>query len=236
VTDEPSRLAAHTKMRAAIARRMTLSKREAPHFYVSADVALDDVIRRLDAANADRVPNERVTITAVLIRAVADALTRHPLLNAHWSDDGHEVFDEINVGVAVAVDDGLIAPALLDCAPLGIPEISRRLADLAGRARAGKLRVAEMNKPTFTLSNMGKFDVTGFTAILNPPQVGILATGTAAPRAVVVDGEVVVRTVMAMTLSADHRAVDGAYAAGFVGTVRQRLEDPSVLLWEDEAR
>jgi pyruvate dehydrogenase E2 component (dihydrolipoamide acetyltransferase) len=139
--------------------------------------------------------------------------------------------DDVHVGVAVAVTDGLIAPAILDCAGLGVLMISRRLRDLANRARIGKLRVDEINQPTFTISNLGMYEVSRFTAILNPPQVAILATGTVEQRAVVVDGVVVPGSVIAMTLSADHRAIDGIAAAQFLATVRRGLEMPSGLDW-----
>lgn len=223
-----------TKMRAAIARRMSQSKRDAPHFYVRTNVALGEALTHLTRANVDRSGEERITVTAVLVRAVTDGLIAHPHLNAHWVDECLTVIDTVNVGVAVAVEDGLLAPALLDCGSLAIPTISTRLRDLAARARAGKLRVPEMNEPTFTLSNLGTYGVTDFTAILNPPQVAILATGRAEQRPVVEDGSIVARTTMTMTLSADHRAVDGAAAAGFIESVRRNLEAPSGLRWEDD--
>jgi len=231
VTRSSSRLLKQSPMRRAIARAMSKSKREAPHFYVGGEARLDDLFHRLAAVNDGRPEDDRISLTAVLVHIVADALVAHPHINAHWTDDGLLLADEVHVGVAVAVADGLIAPAILDCAGLDVLMISRRLRDLADRARIGKLRVDEINQPTFTISNLGMYEVSRFTAILNPPQVAILATGAAEQRAVVVDGVVVPGSVMAMTLSVDHRAIDGIAAAQFLATVRRGLEMPSGLEW-----
>ena len=209
-------------MRAAIGRRMVASKREAPHFYVSTEIEMDAALAAVDAANAAGGP--RVTVTAHLVRAVADALTDHPELNAVWDGDSLYAVRALNIGVAIALDDGLIAPALLDCADRPVSELAAALTDLAARARAGRLRAPEIAEATFTVSNLGMFDVSAFTAIITPPQVAILATGRTEPRPVVRDGDVVVRQVMTATVSADHRAVDGAAVARFLGTFKTRLE------------
>ena len=227
-------LLSQSSMRRAVARAMSKSKREAPHFYVSGEAHLDHLFRHLEVVNDGRPDDDRITLTAVLVHVAADALVAHPHLNAHWTEDGLALADGVHVGVAVAVDDGLIAPAVLDCAELDVLTISRRLRDLADRARTGRLRVDEMNEPTFTISNLGMYEVSRFTAILNPPQVAILATGAAEQRAIVVDGLVVPGTVMAMTLSADHRAIDGVVAGRFLAMVRHGLETPSGLKWGTE--
>jgi len=210
---------------------MSKSKREVPHFYVSGEARLDQLLRHLEVVNDGRSEDDRISLTAVLVHVAARALVGHPHLNAHWTEEGLALADGVHVGVAVAVDDGLIAPAVLDCAELDVPTISRRVRDLVDRARSGKLRVDEMNEPTFTISNLGMYEVSRFTAILNPPQVAILATGAAEQRAVVVDGAVVPGTQIAMTLSADHRAVDGVAAGRFLATMRRELEAPSGLDW-----
>ena len=224
---EDGTLVEPTRMRSAIARRMVKSKQEAPHFYVATEVEVDAAV-----AEAERVATEsgeRVTLTSLLVRAVAAALREHPELNAVWSEEGLVRRHSINVGVAIALDDGLIAPALLGCDALTTLEVSVALRDLVERARAGKLRGSELTDATFTLSNLGMFDVDAFAAIVTPPQVAILATGRAArvPR---YDGEELVpRTVLTATLSADHRAVDGADVGRFMGTFKRTLENPTLL-------
>jgi pyruvate dehydrogenase E2 component (dihydrolipoamide acetyltransferase) len=210
-------------MRSAIARRMSDSKRNAPHFYVSAELEMDALLQVADAANRGRPREERLTVTAYLVRAVADSLTDFPELNAVWTDDGLEVIEKINMGVAIALDDGLIAPALLDVTSHDVQALSQMLRDLASRARAGKLRGPEVTDGTFTLTNLGMFEVSSFIAIITPPQVATLATGRVTQQPVVVDGRVEVRSMMTATVSADHRAVDGALVARFLGDLAQRL-------------
>ncbi len=214
-------------MRRAIARRMTESKQQAPHFYVSTEIEMDALMAATDRANHGRAREERVTVTAYLVRAVALTLAEHPAFNAVWNGEVVERVDAIDIGVAIALDDGLIAPALLDCRDRGVADLAAGLSDLVARTRAGKLRAAEIAEGTFTLSNLGMFEVTAFTAIITPPQVAILATARTVERAVVRDGEIVVRRVMTATLSSDHRVVDGAGAAGFLGTLKGLIEAPA---------
>jgi pyruvate dehydrogenase E2 component (dihydrolipoamide acetyltransferase) len=217
-----------SRMRAAIARRMSHSKQQVPHFYVSADLEMDAVLAAADRLNTDRPREERVSLTAFLVRALADVLPRHPAFNAVWREDGMlEHVDAVNIGVAIAVEDGLIAPALLDCSGRSVDDIGSALRDLVERTRAGKLRAAEINDATFTLSNLGMYDVSSFTAIINPPQVAILATAKTEPHAVVRDGQIVVRQIMTATLSADHRAVDGVGAAQLLADLREALASPA---------
>ena len=222
-----------TPMRAAIARRMAQSKREAPHFYVSAEIELDALLALAATMNEGRTREERLSVTAFLIRAVGLTLAEHDAFNATWNGETLELVESINIGVAITVDDGLIAPAILDCAALDVQTIGERLRDLVTRSRAGRLRAAEITGPTFTLSNLGMFDVSAFTAIVTPPQVAILATAKTEPRPVVRDGEIVVRQVMTATLSADHRAVDGVAAARFLGDLKARLQLPGA--WAEAA-
>lgn len=213
-------------MRKAIARRMTQSKQQAPHFYVSCEIAMDAAMSTTSSLNADVAPDERVTLTAMMLKAVSLTLADEPEFNAHWTEAGHELIDDINIGVAIDIPAGLIAPAIVDCRDLAVREFSIRLKDLAERAKKGKLRAAELNEATFTLSNLGMFDVSSFTAIVTPPQVAILATGRSMPLPRVVDNEIVVQTIMTATLSSDHRAVDGVGAARFLGKLKARLESP----------
>jgi pyruvate dehydrogenase E2 component (dihydrolipoamide acetyltransferase) len=214
-------------MRAAIARRMVQSKQQVPHFYVTSEIEVDGLAAAADRHNEGRTKEQRATLTAYLLRAVATTLVKHPEFNAVWNGDTLEQWDAVNLGVAIAVDDGLIAPALLDCANRDVDDLAMGLADLTARTKAGRLKAPEMTDATFTLSNLGMFEVTQFTAIVTPPQVAILATGRGYERPVVRDGQVVVRRVLQATISADHRAVDGAGAARFLGTLKDLLESPA---------
>ena len=216
-----------TPMRAAIARRMVQSKREIPHFYVSTEIELDAISAIADRQNVGQEKAGRITFTAFLIKAVALALAEHPEFNATWNGDRLERWDSINVGVAIAVDDGLIAPALINCRARSVPDIAAGLEDLASRTRAGRLRASEMTDATFTLSNLGMFEVSTFAAIVTPPQVAILAAGRGYDRPVVREREIVVRRILNATLSADHRAVDGVGVARFLRTLKQLLEHPN---------
>jgi len=226
--DRPGRhLVTPTAMRKAIARRMSQSKQQAPHFYVSYEIVMDAAIGATAALNEGRAQDERITLTALMLKAIALTLAEEPEFNAHWTEAGHELIDDINLGVAIDMPAGLIAPAIVDCAELDVAEFSARLKDLAQRTKQGKLRAAEMNEATFTLSNLGMFDVSSFTAIVTPPQVAILATGRSQPMPRVVDGDIAIQTIMTATLSSDHRAVDGVGAARFLGKLKQRLESPT---------
>jgi pyruvate dehydrogenase E2 component (dihydrolipoamide acetyltransferase) len=215
-------------MRRAIGRRMSQSKQAAPHFYVSADFDMTQVLEALAQRNASR-PSATVTLTANLLKGLATTLAAHPAFNAVWVDGELFRVHAINIGVAIALDDGLIAPALLDCAGRSVDELAASLQDLTVRARPGKLRASEVNDATFTLSNLGMHRISSFTAIITPPQVAILATARTEPRPAVVDGSVAVRPVMTATLSADHRAVDGAAGARFLTDLRDAFD--SALTW-----
>lgn len=218
-----------TPMRAAISRRMVESKSRAPHFYISTDIDMEAVTAANNAANEGRSGDERITLTAWMVRAIAQSLAAAPALNAVWNGEVLERVEAINIGIAIAIPDGLIAPALLDCGQKDLSTISADLRDLVARTKGNKLRPAEFSDATFTLSNLGALPVTQFTAIITPPQVAILATGKSEARAVVRDGAVVARQMMTATISADHRAVDGALVAGFLGDLKSRLESPAGL-------
>lgn len=219
-------LVSPTPMRKAIARRMSQSKQHAPHFYVSCEIAMDAAVEATSSLNVDATSSERVTLTSMMLKAIALTLEEEPEFNAHWTEAGHELVDDINIGIAIDIPDGLIAPAIVECRDLDVRQFSARLRDLAGRARQGKLRASELNDATFTLSNLGMFDVSSFTAIVTPPQVAILATGRSRPLPRVIDDEIVIQTIMTATLSSDHRAVDGVGAARFLGKLKKRLESP----------
>ena len=232
MTYHTSKVVPQSKIRRAIARAMSSSKSTAPHFYVATDIAMDDVVSLLGQLNLEADRAERVSVTAVLIKAVALTLVDEPRFNAHYTEDGHVLLKDINVGVAISLDEGLVAPALLDCAGRDVRDLAAGLRDLAHRSREGLLRAPEMMGASFTVSNLGMFDVSSFVAIINPPQVAILATGKTESRPRVVDGRVAVASTMTATLSADHRAIDGADAARFLEALKGRLEVPSWLLPE----
>jgi pyruvate dehydrogenase E2 component (dihydrolipoamide acetyltransferase) len=205
---------------------MAASKHEVPHFYVSTEIVMDAALAELRSLTDRMGPGVRITMSALLIHRLAATLREHRAFNSVATEDGYVIIDSVNVGVAIALDDGLVAPALLDADRMDIPAVASALEDLTTRTRAGRLRSVELTGPTFTLSNLGMFHVTAFAAIVPPPQVGILAVGRATPRPVVVDGEIVVRRVMTATLAADHRAVDGAQAARFLDSFRGLIEGP----------
>ena len=223
------RLVEQTRMRAGIARRMVESKQQAPHFYVQTEVVVDAVRSRLAELNADGAA-PRTTMTVALVRACVAALREHPRLNAIWTPEGLLQADDVNVGIAIALDDGLVAPALLAADRLDVRATAAGLRDLAERARAQRLRPAELSGATFTLSNLGMFDVTAFTAIVTPPQVAILATARPVERWLPANGAPARASVLTATLSADHRALDGVDAARFLETFKQALEDAETLL------
>jgi len=222
-----------TGMRRAIAERMLRSVREAPPFTVSVDVEMSRALTLLEelSAWAEREAGVRVTLTALLIRACAWALRRHPALNATLEGEEILEWEDVNIGVAVAVPEGLVVPVVPAADRKGLIEIARVLEEKVARAREGRLRPEDLQGGTFTLSNLGMYGVDRFTAILNPPQAAILAVGRVAKRPVVGEGDrVEVRPVATFTLTADHRLVDGAQAARFLEDLRTALERPGVLL------
>lgn len=213
-----------SSMRRIIGERMTLSKQSAPHFYVNMDVDMTGVDRRRSAlkeAGADLVPS----INDFILEAVSRALSESPSMNAAWTEDGIEQFADVDIGVAVAMDDGLVVPVIRGADELSLEEIALRSRDLSEKAQRKKLTPSDYQGGTFTVSNLGMFGVDSFTAIINPPQAGILAVGRVAPRVVPYGEGIAIRSMMTMTLSADHRVVDGAIGARFLEKVRQRLEE-----------
>ena len=219
-----------TQMRRAIARRMTEAW-ETPHFQIAMSADMRAAMRLREALVA-RVGEGDVkpTFSDVLTKACAVALMRHRDMNAHFAGDEVRLFPTANVGIAVAVERGLLVPVIRNCERKSIAELASARADLVERARAGKLQQADLEEGTFTISNLGMYGVERFQAVLNPPQAGILAVGAILERAVVEDGEVVVRPLMEMTLSCDHRSVDGATASEFLRSVKEFLEEPGLML------
>jgi pyruvate dehydrogenase E2 component (dihydrolipoamide acetyltransferase) len=211
--------------RAAIARRMSASKRDVPHFYAQTEVVLDTLLGETRRAAAEP-PALKVTLTAGLARACTRALREVPVVNSIWTEEGLLEAAEINLGVAMALERGLLVPVVLGAEALDLRALAVALDDLRRRAESSKLRPAELTEGTFTLSNLGMTGVTAFTAIVSQPQVAILATGRALDRCVVRDGELVPASVMTATLSADHRAIDGMDAARFLAAFKTAVEEP----------
>jgi pyruvate dehydrogenase E2 component (dihydrolipoamide acetyltransferase) len=189
-------------------------------------LAILEDLRRAAAADAPKV-----TITGLLVKACAYALARHPEANAAFGGDHIAQWDEIHIGVAVSGEGGLLVPVVHHADRLGLHAIARRLEDLAARARSGGLRLPDLQGGTFTISNLGMYGVDHFTAIVNPPQAAILAVGRVAPRPVAADdGSLAARPTATLTLTADHRVLDGAGAARFLQTIQAALERPGLLL------
>jgi len=215
----------------AVARRMTESKTTVPHFYVSSEIDMTRALqlrKELNEALADS--GEKVSVNDLIVRACAQALLQHPQAHRSYVDGHHVYHAHANIGIAVALDDGLIVPVLRDADSKSVRQLAVETRDLVTRARDGKLRQSEIEGATFTVSNMGMFDVAAFSAIINPPESTILAVSSTVERAVVRDGAVVPRKIMSVTLSCDHRACSGADGARLLQTVKRHLEAPTLLL------
>lgn len=217
-------------VRRTIAKRMQSSWQTAPHitFTVSIDVTAAEAQRA--AWNGRRLPQEaKLSVTGLIVKAVASLLPKHPYLNASAGAEEIVLHRQVNIGMAVAMEDGLIVPVLKGADRLSLEEIAAESRDLAERARAGKLTLEDVQGGTFTVSNLGMFGVEQFTAIINPPESAILAVGTVKPELIIVDGRVVVGQMMRVTLSMDHRVADGALAGRFLADLKAALERPEGL-------
>ena len=222
-----------SRMRQQIARVTIRSKDEKPHFYVNTDVDMTDAMAlrgQINDALADR--GVRATVNDLIIAASVLALKKYPKFNAYYEDGSIRMNDDINVGIAMALEEGLIMPAVVGAGEMSLAEIAQATKDLAARANQGTLRPEEYSGGTFAVSNMGMMNVTSFVAIIQPPQTAVLAVGAVQKRAVVAsDDSIVVRQMMTATLSADHRIVDGAEGAFFINEIKRLLENPlSVIL------
>ncbi len=230
----PHQLVPHSSIRKVIARRLTEAKSTIPHFYVSMDIEIDAMNKLLAELNA-KAPKEGdgaylITINDMVIKASAATLRRVPTVNAAWTDEGMALFDDVDISIAVAIPDGLITPIVRKADQKGLATISREMKDLAGRARAGKLKPEEFQGGGFSISNMGMFGVSEFAAIINPPQAAILAVAAGQKRPVVKNDLLAIATVMTVTLSVDHRVVDGALGARWLREFKRIVEDPLSLL------
>lgn len=218
-TDVPN-----SQMRKAIAKALSASKFSAPHFYLKMEVDMDNAIAARKAINADG--DVKVSFNDMVVKAVAAALRRHPKVNADWMGDSIRYNDHIHVGVAVAVEDGLVVPVVKFTDTKGIAQIGAEIKDLAGRARDKKIQPDEMQGGTFAVSNLGMYGIEDFTSIINPPNGCILSVGQIKATPVVKNGEIVPGNVMKLSLSCDHRVVDGAVGSAFLKTLKEMLENP----------
>ena len=218
----------HTGMRRAIARRLTESKSTVPHFYLVADCRVDELLALRKSVN--EASPVKISVNDFVLKAAAAAFVEVPEANATWGDTAVRRYDSVDMSVAVAIDGGLVTPVLRGVEKSSLSEIARTVGDLASRARSGGLRQHELEGGSFAVSNLGMYGVTEFSAIINPPQSAILAVGAARQQPVVVDGELAVGTVMTVTLSADHRVLDGALAAQWLAAFVKKIESPFSIL------
>ena len=220
------------RMRQAIARRMTESKASIPHFYVTAEINMDEAMNMRKQLNNLASNAEKISVNDLIVAAAAKTLPQFPRLNASYRDGNLEMHPEINIGIAVSLEDGLLPVVLRDADRKTLQTISAESKALTERAHTGKLRSEDLGSSTFTISNLGMFDVDEFIAIINPPEAAILAVGSVARRPVAIGGDVRIASLMKATLSVDHRVSDGTQAARFLQELKKRLEAPVNLLTE----
>jgi pyruvate dehydrogenase E2 component (dihydrolipoamide acetyltransferase) len=213
-------------VRRLTAERLAASAREAPHFYLTVVADAGELLAFRAQANGRRGADVKISVTDLLIKACAAALAVHPEVNVSWDQTRILRHRHVNIGVAVAIDDGLIVPVIRDSDRKTLTEVAREAHGLTARARSRRLTPDELTGGTFTISNLGMYGIRQFTAVINPPQAAILAVGAAIREPVVRGDQVTVGTTMALSLSIDHRAVDGATAAAFLTGLRERIEEP----------
>ena len=230
----PHRLVPNSTMRKVIARRLSEAKQTIPHFYVSVDIGIDALLKLRSDLNA-RSPKEgpgafRLSVNDMLIKAAAVTLRRVPTVNASFTEDAIVLYDDVDISVAVSIPEGLITPIVRKADQKGLAAISNEMRELAERAKSGKLKPEEFQGGGFSISNMGMYGVSDFAAVINPPQAAILAVAAGQQRSVVRDGQLAIATMMTCTLSVDHRVVDGALAAEWLGAFKSVVEEPLSLM------
>ncbi len=218
----------NSQMRKIIAKRLSESIFTAPHFYLTIEVAMDEAMKSRNVINS--IPDTKVSFNDMVIKACAMALKKHPKVNSQWKEEATIINHHVNIGVAVAVEDGLVVPVLKFTDQMSLTQIGGNVKDLAVRAKSKKLQPSEMEGSTFTVSNLGMFGITEFTSIINQPNSAILSVGAIVEKPVVKNGQIVVGNTMKVTLACDHRTVDGAIGAQFLQTLRQYLENPVTML------
>ena len=217
----------NSQMRKTIAKRLGQSKFTAPHYYLGLDLDMDNAIASRKAIN--ELPDTKISFNDMVIKAAAMALRLHPKVNTTWTDAATRIAKHIHIGVAVAVDDGLLVPVLPFADQMSMQQIGGKVRELAGKARDKKLQPKEMEGSTFTISNLGMFGITEFTSIINQPNSAIMSVGAIVQKPVVKDGQIVIGNVMKITLACDHRTVDGATGAAFLQTFKSYIENPIVM-------
>jgi pyruvate dehydrogenase E2 component (dihydrolipoamide acetyltransferase) len=217
-----------TTMRKVIAQRLTEVKPGVPHFYLNVDIEMDQALKLREEAKAQDL---KVSVNDIIVKAVAVAVRRFPRVNQVFAGDVIHQLQNVDVGIAVAIEDGLITPIVKDADQKGLAEIAAEVRELADRAKRKALKPDEYTGGSITVSNLGMFGIDSFIAVINPPQASILAVGKVEPKVVVRDGQMVIRQMMSMTFSGDHRVVDGAVGAQFLKIVRELLEQPMRLLF-----
>jgi pyruvate dehydrogenase E2 component (dihydrolipoamide acetyltransferase) len=234
VITAPHSAVPHSSIRKVIARRLSEAKQTIPHFYVSMDIEIDALLKLRADLNAkspkDGPASFKLSVNDLVIKATAVALRRFPTVNASWTDDAMIHYADVDISIAVSTPTGLITPIIRKADTKGLAAISNEMKDLAARAKAGKLKPEEFQGGGFSISNMGMYGVSNFSAIINPPQAGILAVAAGQQRPVVKDGALAVATVMTCTLSVDHRVIDGALAAEFIQALKGIIEEPLSLM------
>ena len=218
----------NSQMRKIIAKRLSESIFSAPHFYLTIEVAMDEAMK--SRATINTIPDTKVSFNDMVIKACAMALKKHTKVNSQWKEEAITINHHVNIGVAVAVEDGLVVPVLRFADQMSLSQIGTSVKDVAGRAKSKKLQPNEMEGSTFTVSNLGMFGITEFTSIINQPNSAILSVGAIVEKPVVRNGQIVVGNTMKVTLACDHRTVDGATGAQFLQTLRQFLENPVTML------
>ena len=220
----------NSQMRKVIAQRLQQSKQEAPHFYLNMDIEIDALLEARKALNAHAPDGVKISVNDMIIKAAAIALKRVPEANASWEGDHTRYWNQADISVAVAIEGGLVTPIIAAAEDKGLNAISQEMQDLAKRAREGKLMPEEYTGGSFTISNLGMFGITSFSAVINPPQGAILAIGAGEERAVVKNGAITVATVMTVTMSCDHRVIDGAVGASWLKLFKEIIENPVLAL------
>jgi pyruvate dehydrogenase E2 component (dihydrolipoamide acetyltransferase) len=230
IQQDDSYLVANSQIRKTIASRLQDSKQQAPHFYLTVDCVIDSLLEARKALNARAAEGIKISVNDMIISAAAMALIAVPEANASWEGENTRLFRHADIAMAVAIDGGLITPIVWAAEQKGLAALSQVTADLAARARDGKLSASEYTGGSFTISNLGMFGVREFAAVINPPHGGILAVGAGEQRPIVIDGNLAVATLMSVTLSADHRAVDGAVGARWLQAFKGFVENPVTML------
>ncbi|MDE3743749.1 pyruvate dehydrogenase complex dihydrolipoamide acetyltransferase [Maribacter polysaccharolyticus] len=228
VGEESSEVVKNSQMRKTIAKRLSESKFTAPHYYLGIEVDMDNA--KASRAQINDLPDTKVSFNDMVVKACAMALKKHPQVNTSWEGDTTKYNHHVHVGVAVAVEDGLVVPVLKFTDQLNLTQIGASVKDLAGRARNKKLTPAEMDGSTFTVSNLGMFGIQEFTSIINQPNSAILSVGAIVEKPVVKNGQIVIGNTMKLSLACDHRTVDGATGAQFLQTLKAYLENPVTML------